>query len=143
MCSSSFPRQSVNRQCFCRHCITWLLIRPPTILSRSNQQIKRSRLPRTKGMQGKIPFLHTGNTAVILPATGTLESPKQVRVIDLTAAIALPVLPNLPCRAHIDLDDACPIQLMAMRTAADTDTCVADHDITAVTPLDPDIEGYG
>lgn len=94
-------------------------------------------------MVGENFLLHTGQTAVILPTTSTLETLEQVGEVLLAATIALLVVVELPWSVHVDLEDARPWHAMAMRTTASTDACVADDDVTGVAPLAPDIIGYG
>ncbi len=95
-----------------------------TTLSRSKeQQIKSSRLPRTEWMLRIHLFLHTGQTAVILPTTCALEPLKQVSEVLLATAIALFVLTKLPWRIRADFDDARPQQAVAVGIPACADTC--------------------
>ena len=64
--------------------------------SSKKYQVESSRLSRTNRMLRKILFLHTRQTAVILPTARTLKSLKQVGEVHLTTAITLLLVPNVP-----------------------------------------------
>ena len=95
-------------------------------------QIICSRPPRTKDVLRIDLLRDTRQAAVILPAARTLEHPERVTVV-VTAAIALLLLP----------DDARAQQVVAVRTTARIATCIADVKVAGITPLVPDIVGYG
>lgn len=85
-------------------------------------------------------LLHTRDTAVILPTPRTLEPLKQIGQVPLlTTAIALLILPKGPRSIHVDLDDARPQHIVAVRITTVIDTCMADYDIAKVTPSIPEI----
>ena len=78
---------------------------------------------------------------MILPAARTLKSLKQIGIVPLTAAIALPDEPKVACgRRHVDLDDAHPYhRAMAMGVTAGVDAGLADRYVTGVAPSAPGI----